>query len=103
MTNFNNRDAIFIITSDEPLGETGNSHQHYCDVISESYETIFMAPPARWMLLNFFKKPTVKEFKKNLRVFYYHNYFPVSFLKIFFTKLNDLVNCFFLSRIIKKG
>ncbi|MEO5570069.1 MAG: hypothetical protein ABIT08_03410 [Bacteroidia bacterium] len=103
MITSHSRDAIFIITSDEPLGETGNSHQHYCDVISDMHSVIFINPPPRWELMSFLKKPKVKEVRKNLRVFCYHNYFPISFLKIFFTKLNDFINCYFLSRLLKRG
>lgn len=96
-------EPLVIMTSDEPHGDIGNSHQHYFDVVSAKYDTVFVQPPGRWNPRTWFGPRGLVVHSDRSALFQYVNYFPVTVMKIFFTRLNDLINSWFLSRCVDRS
>ena len=99
---FNQKDTIIVVTSDEPLGKEGNLHQHYVDILSQTYSLIFVAPPTKWSIRKLFSMPVVTTVE-SLQYFNYHNFLPSGFLPRFTCKINDHFNCRIISRLIPSG
>jgi glycosyltransferase involved in cell wall biosynthesis len=94
-------EPLVVLTSDEPHGVIGNSHQHYFDVLSKKYDTVFVQPPGRWNPRRWFAPRALTAVSERAALFQYVNYFPVSLCRVFFTRLNDAVNAWFLRRLVK--
>ncbi len=95
--------TLIIVTSDEPHGQIGNSHQHYFDTIAKKYQTIFVQPPAPWRLSRLFGKKGLVVHSAHSAIFQYVNYIPVSLFRVPFTRFNDLLNTWFLRRAVPRG
>jgi hypothetical protein len=94
-------DTLVVLTSDEPHGVIGNSHQHYFDVLSKRYHTVFVQPPRRWNPRRWFGPRGLTAVSGRAALFQYVNYFPVALYRVFFTRLNDALNAWFLRRLVK--
>ncbi len=92
-----------IITSDEAWGDIWQIQLVYAHELSKQHRVIFVNPPTRWHIQKLFRPPkeSSRAVKPGLTIFQYHNYFPVSIFNNFFTKINDRLNSWRLTELLK--
>ena len=99
----NPAETLIIVTSDEPWGNVWHTQLHYAYELSKQFTVIYVEPPGKWNFSNLFRfRPEKKKISNSLTVLTYLNVFPIKFLKGFFVKCNDYINCLLIKKIISK-
>jgi hypothetical protein len=94
--------TVIIVTSDEPMGDEGNIHQHYIDVLSEKFPVIVIAPPYGWKVSTVFKNRRINHHYTIIE-FPYKNYLPLKPFAGLATRINDYLNSRKLKALVPAG
>jgi hypothetical protein len=94
--------TVIIVTSDEPMGDEGNIHQHYIDALSEKFPVIVIAPPGSWKFSTVFQNRKINH-NYPIIEFPYKNYMPLKPFPGPATRINDYLNSRKLKELIPAG